>query len=62
MKDREGIGVKEAGGKRRDLTDEVDDATGVAPLVIIPGDELNEVIVKGNASGGIENGGAGVAV
>ena len=40
---------------------EVDDTPGVTPLVVVPSDELDEVLVEGDTSGGIEDGGSGVA-
>ena len=39
---------------------EVNDTVGVAALVVVPGDELDELVVEGNAGGGIEDGGVGV--
>lgn len=41
---------------------EVEDTAGVTPLVVVPGDELDEVVVEGDTSLGIENGGVGIAV
>ena len=37
------------------VRDELDDATRVAPLVVVPRDELGEVGVEGNSSGGVED-------
>lgn len=42
--------------------DEVDNTAGVTPLVVVPGDKLDEVGVKGDTGGGIEDGGALVTV
>lgn len=44
------------------LTDEVEAAAGVAPLVVVPGDELDEVLVQLDTGRGIEDGGVRVAV
>jgi hypothetical protein len=44
------------------VAEEVENTAGVTPLVIIPGDELDEVVVKGDTSLGIEDGGVGVSV
>merc|ERR1719287_261671 len=41
---------------------EVDDAAGVAPLVVVPGDELDEVGVEHDAGPGIEDAAAGVGL
>ena len=38
------------------LLDQVDDAVGVAPLVVVPRDDLEEVVVEGNARLGVEDG------
>jgi len=35
--------------------DKVDDTAAVAELVVVPGDELDEVVVQDNACVGIEN-------
>ncbi len=40
----------------------IEDTAGVAPLVVVPGDELDEVVVEGNTGLGIEDGGGVVAV
>lgn len=40
---------------------EVEDTAGVSPLVVVPGDELDEVVVEGDTGLGIEDGGVGVA-
>lgn len=45
-----------------DVDDEVQDTAGVSPLVVVPGDELDEVVVEGDTSLGIEDGRGGVAV
>ena len=50
------------GFQKAKLTNEVDDTAGVTPLVVIPGDELDEVRVEGNSSLGIENGRVSVSV
>jgi hypothetical protein len=41
---------------------EVEDTAGVTPLVVVPGDQLDEVVVEGDTGLGIEDGGVGVAV
>jgi hypothetical protein len=46
----------------RELTDEVNNTAGVTPLVVVPGNELNEVGVERNTSLSIEDGRAGVTV
>ena len=38
----------------------VDEAVGVSPLVIVPGDDLVEGVAEGHSSGGIHNGTVGV--
>jgi hypothetical protein len=35
--------------------DQVDDALGVSPLVVIPGNEFDKVVVQGDASLGVED-------
>ena len=45
-----------------ELTDEVNDTAGVTPLVVVPGNELDEVRVEGDTSLGIEDGGVVVTV
>ena len=45
-----------------DVGDEVEDTARVAPLVVVPRDKLDEVVVEGDTSLGIEDGGGGVAV
>ena len=42
--------------------EQVEHAAGVAPLVVVPADELDEVVVEGDAGLGVEDGGVGVAV
>jgi hypothetical protein len=42
--------------------EEVEDTAGVAPLVVVPADELDEVVVERDTGLGIEDGGVGVAV
>ena len=42
------------------MRDKVEDAVGVAALVIVPGHQLDEVVGQGNAGVGIEDGGVGV--
>lgn len=41
---------------------EVEDTAGVTPLVVVPGDELDEVVVEGDTGLGIEDGRGRVAV
>lgn len=43
-------------------TQEVQDTAGVAPLVVIPCNELDEVLVEGNAGGSIEDAGVIVSI
>lgn len=45
-----------------ELTDEVNNTAGVTPLVVVPGDELDEVGVKGDTGLGVEDGGVVVTV
>lgn len=45
-----------------DEGDEVEDTAGVAPLVVVPGDELDEVGVEGDTGLGVEDGRGVVAV
>lgn len=45
-----------------DVGDKVEDTAGVTPLVVVPGDQLDEVVVEGDTGLGIEDGGVGVAV
>ena len=40
---------------------EVHNAVAVAKLVVVPGNELDKVVVEGNACAGIEDGGSGAA-
>lgn len=44
-----------------DVDEEIDDTARVTPLVIVPGDELQEVLVQLDTGVGIEDGGVGVA-
>lgn len=44
------------------LTEEINDTSGVTPLVVVPGDELDEVVVEGDTSLGIEDGRVAVTV
>ena len=43
------------------VLEEVADTAGVAPLVVVPGDELDEVLVELDTRSGIEDRGRGVA-
>jgi hypothetical protein len=45
-----------------DVGEQVQDTAGVTPLVVIPGDKLDEVIVERDTGLGIEDRGVGVAV
>jgi hypothetical protein len=45
-----------------DVDNEVQDTAGVSPLVVVPGDQLDEVVVERDTSLGIEDGGGRVAV
>ena len=44
-----------------DVGEEVEDTAGVTPLVVVPRDELDEVLVEGDTGLGVENGGVRVA-
>lgn len=44
-----------------DVGEEVEDTARVAPLIIVPRDNLDEVVVEGDASLGIEDGRSRVA-
>jgi hypothetical protein len=46
----------------RNVGQKVENTARVTPLVIVPGDKLDEVVVERDTSIGIEDGGAGVAV
>ena len=46
----------------KELTDKVEAAAGVAPLVVVPGNELDEVLVQLDTSRGIEDRRVRVAV
>jgi hypothetical protein len=37
------------------VADQVDDAVAVAPLVVVPGDELDEVLVQSDSSLGVKD-------
>ena len=37
------------------MADQVDDTVAVAPLIVVPGDELDEVLVQSNSSLGIKD-------
>ena len=45
-----------------DVGEQVAHTAGVAPLVVVPADELDEVRVERDAGLGVEDGGVGVAV
>jgi hypothetical protein len=38
------------------IGDQVDDALGVSPLVVVPGNKLDEVVVQGDTSLGVKDG------
>jgi hypothetical protein len=44
-----------------DVDEEVDNTSGVTVFVVVPGDELDEVLVQQDTSLGVEDGGVGVA-
>lgn len=44
------------------VDDEVQDTAGVSPLVVVPGDQLDEVVVEGDTGLGVEDGRGGVTV
>lgn len=52
------LGAVNLGG----VDDEVQDTAGVSPLVVVPGDQLDEVVVKGDTGLGVEDGRGGVTV
>jgi hypothetical protein len=43
-----------------DVCQEIQDTSAVTPLVVVPRDELDEVLVEGDTGLGIEDGGVGV--
>lgn len=43
-----------------DVEGQIEESVGVAPFVVVPGDELNEVGVKGDTGLGIEDGGSAI--
>jgi hypothetical protein len=45
-----------------DVCEKVYDSSRVAPLVIVPGHQLDEVVIQSNARLGINYGGVGIAV
>ena len=45
-----------------DVGQKVEDTARVTPLVVVPGNELDEVVVKRDTSLGIEDGGVSVTV
>ena len=47
--------------RRRKLTEKIQNTSRVAPLVVIPGDELDKVVVESNAGLDIEDGGMLIA-
>jgi hypothetical protein len=44
------------------LTEEIEDTARVAPLIVVPGNELDKVVIEGDTGLGVEDGGAWVAV
>ena len=55
---RQSVGAVSLG----DVGQEVKDTSAVAPLVAVPADQLDEVVVQGDTGLGIEDGRVGVAV
>ena len=45
-----------------DVRNQVEYATAVTPLVVVPADKLDEVVVEGDTGLGVEDGRVGVAV
>ena len=43
------------------ILDELHHLVGVADLIVVPGDHLYKGVGEGNAGGGVEDGGAGIA-
>ena len=43
------------------VADELHDLVGITPLVVVPGNDLHEVVVQVHAGLGVEDGGAGIA-
>jgi hypothetical protein len=48
--------------RQRKLTEKIENTARVAPLVVVPGDKLDEVIVKGNTGLDVEDGRVSVTV
>jgi hypothetical protein len=49
-------------GSPEALTEEIQDTARVAPLVVVPGDKLDEMVVESNACLSIKDGGVRVTV
>ena len=45
-----------------DVCKQVEDSSRVAPLVVIPGDKLDEVVIESNACLDVEYGRVGIAI
>jgi hypothetical protein len=48
--------------RQRKLTEKIENTARVAPLVVVPGDKLDEVIVEGNTGLDVEDGRVSVTV
>ena len=44
-----------------DVAEEIQDTAGVTPLVVVPGNQLDEVCIQGDTGLGVEDGGVVVA-
>jgi hypothetical protein len=44
------------------ICQEIEDTAGVSPLIVVPRDQFDEVLVEGDTGLGIEDGGVGIAV
>lgn len=59
---RQGTGTPLVAINLGDVGDEVKDPARVAPLVVVPGNQLDKVLVQGDTGLGVEDGGVRVAV
>jgi hypothetical protein len=44
------------------LTQKVNDTSGITPLIVIPGNKLDKVVIEGDTGLGIKDGGVSVTV
>ena len=54
--DLQDLSTKSGLANRINMSGEVEHLVGEAPLIVVPGDELDKVIVKGNAGLSVEDG------